>query len=89
MLLSPAQIDAVLGEYCDQVGVEWSDMHDEAFCVQRQNGGWIYIWYDSFGSLTSKMLTYIEQLINDDALKIKQSKTAHIDTPISRLECIG
>ena len=39
-------IDKVLSECCDYFGVTWTDLHDEAFCVQHKLGHWLYIWYN-------------------------------------------
>lgn len=60
--LSRNQVDAVLAAYCEQIGLSYSTMHDDAFCVQNKKGYWDYIWYDSDKNRASYMIGKIEDM---------------------------
>ena len=65
-------IDKVLSECCDYFGVTWTDLHDEAFCVQHKLWHWLYIWYIEYHHVpTSVYLKELESLIDEGFLNIK------------------
>lgn len=39
------KVDDICSEWCVANGVEYSDVHDEAFCI-KINGEWVFIWYN-------------------------------------------
>ena len=43
------KVDDLLSEWCIANNVEYSDLHDEAFCV-RIDGQWQYLWYCDEGT---------------------------------------
>ena len=64
-------IDKVLSECCDYFGVTWSDLHEEAFCVQHKLGYWLYIWYNEDDDIpTSDYLKELETLLYEGVLNI-------------------
>jgi len=38
------KVDDLLGEWCVNNNIEYSDIHDDAFCI-KVNGEWVFIWY--------------------------------------------
>jgi hypothetical protein len=68
-------IDKILSEYCDYLGVTWTDLHEEAFCVQHKRGYWLYIWYDEYDHIpVSIYLKELESLMYEGVLNIKEIK---------------
>ena len=56
-------IDKVLSECCDYFGVTWSDLHDEAFCVQHKLGHWLYIWYSEYDHIPTSVYMHYSILM--------------------------
>ena len=71
--LSRNQLDKILSTYCDVIGISYSTMHDEAFCVQGENG-WIYLWYDNDHNILSHFVKEIEDLYTSGELNIIHKK---------------
>lgn len=55
------KVDDLLSEWCIANNVEYSDLHDEAFCV-KIDGRWIYVWYCEDVS-EYKHLNYLKSLL--------------------------
>lgn len=68
--LSREQLDEVLASYCKQIGLSYSILHDDAFCVQGAKGYWLYLWYDGDSNLASSFIKEIEVLIRDEKLNL-------------------
>ena len=65
-------IDKVLAECCDYFGITWTDLHEEAFCVQHKLGHWLYIWYNEDDDMhTSDYLKELETLLYEGVLNIE------------------
>ena len=63
------KVDYLLSEWCVANNVDYSDLHDEAFCV-KIDGKWSYVWYCEDVS-EYKHLSYLKSLLgfyeeNDD-----------------------
>lgn len=64
-------IDKVLSEFCDYFGVTWTDLHEEAFCVQHKLGYWLYIWYSEHDDVPiTSYLKELEYLMYEGVLNI-------------------
>lgn len=47
LLLSRSQLDELLSKYCEILGIKYSTLHDDAFCISlNDSDGWIFLWYD-------------------------------------------
>lgn len=73
--LSRNQVDVVLTAYCEQIGLSYSDLHDDAFCVQSKQGYWMHIWYDGDENCASQMIQEIEKLIENEKLNLVRTKS--------------
>lgn len=73
MKLNRTAIDNVLSAYCKEIGLIYSTMHDEAFCIQNRDNSWLYLWYDENGNCASEYIAKIEKLITDYKLKLSDN----------------
>lgn len=74
MKLTREQLDAVLNEYCSQIGLSCTDLHEDAFCVQSSKGYWLYLWYDGDENVASEFIREIEKLIVEEKLNLRRSQ---------------
>lgn len=72
MMLTRNQLDCVLIAFCDQMGIIYTTMHDEAFCVQGTKGQWLYLWYDDDANCTSAFIRKLEKLVIEEKLKLQK-----------------
>lgn len=73
MLLTRNQVDVVLSAYCEQLGLSYTTLHDDAFCVQGSKGYWLYLWYDGDENRVSEMIKDIEQLVYEEKVNLRRS----------------
>lgn len=73
MLLTRNQVDVVLSAYCEQLGLSYTTLHDDAFCVQGSKGYWLYLWYDGDENRVSEMIKDIEQLVYEEKVNLRWS----------------
>ncbi|ADG59955.1 hypothetical protein Acj9p055 [Acinetobacter phage Acj9] len=72
--LTRQQLDVVLAAYCEQIGLSYSTMHDEAFCAQGSKGYWLHLWYDGDTNILSHFVKEIEKLIAEERLNLRRTQ---------------
>ncbi|AFL47567.1 hypothetical protein ZZ1p0055 [Acinetobacter phage ZZ1] len=70
MLIDRNKIDVIVGTFCEEMGVVYTTLHEEAFCVQDEKGSWAYIWIDEEGEQVSRVISFIENLIKNDKVML-------------------